>query len=325
MKHWSHWIRVGLGIALIVLLVVQFADTRSVWKTIVAAHPLPLAGSIVIYFVGVMLSCLKWRLLLRAQGIRAPLTRLVQWYLMGALAGTLLPSDIGGDLGRGYAAARAIGNQAGVWISVVMERLTGLLTLVAMASLALALIPDVLDALVWLPIGAGLGMALTAIGFAALSGFLPLRLAHAPHWMEPIIAQLQDVITPYRNNLRTIVACLGLSAMFHAGNALSFWLLAVSVKPDAPVATIILWPLVGVFGLLPLTPGGLGVREGVTAVLLMRVGLTPDQAVAAAMIARILLLLCSLTGLPTLVATISSVDKRISTISKKEMPDDAQA
>ncbi|ABU56876.1 lysylphosphatidylglycerol synthase transmembrane domain-containing protein [Roseiflexus castenholzii] len=325
MKHWSHWIRVGLGIALIVLLVVQFANTRSVWQTIIAAHPFPLAGSIVIYFVGVMLSCLKWHLLLRAQGIRASFARLVEWYLMGALAGTLLPSDIGGDLGRGYAAARALGNRAGVWTSVVMERLTGLLALVAMASLTLAFLPDVLDAPAWAPIGAGLGMALTTVGFAALSGFLPLRLARVPHWMERIIAQLQDVITPYRNNLGTIVACLGLSVMFHTNNALSFWLLAISVKSDAPVATMILWPLAGVFGLLPLTPGGLGVREGVTAALLMRVGLTPDQAVAAAMIARMLLLLCSLTGLPTLVAIISSIDKRASTTGKKEMPDDAQA
>lgn len=80
--------------------------------------------------------------------------------------------------------------------------------------------------------------------------------------------------------------------------------------------------LAGLFGLLPLTPGGLGVREGVVAALLMRASLSSDQAVAAAMIGRILLLLCSLAGLPTLMATLSFAHKRAPTAGEKEIAND---
>ncbi|MDW8215508.1 MAG: lysylphosphatidylglycerol synthase transmembrane domain-containing protein [Roseiflexaceae bacterium] len=324
MKRWLHWVRLSLGITLVALLVTHFAGMHATWSAVLSAHPLPLAGCVAIYFVGVVLSCLKWQWLLRAQGIQTPLTRLVQWYLMGALAGTLLPSDVGGDLGRGYAAAREMGNGAAVWSSILMERFTGLIALAALAALALALMPGVLDAPAWLPLGAGIGVALSVVAFAVILGFSPVRLERLPHWLSHIILQFQEVAARYRNNAGTILACLGLSVVFHLGNALSFWWLALAIQPDAPAATMILWPLAGLFGVLPLTPGGLGVREGITAALLLRADLTSDQAVAAALIGRMLLLLCSLAGLPTLIATLSHVHERASTTSEKEFPNDVR-
>lgn len=324
MKRWLHWVRLGLGITLVALLVFHFAGVHGTWSVVLSAQPLPLAGCVAIYFVGVVLSCLKWQWLLRVQGISAPLAQLVQWYLMGSLAGTLLPSDVGGDLGRGYAAARNIGNSTGVWSSVIMERLTGLIALMGLASLALVLMPGVLDAPAWLPFGAGIGIVLTVAGTAVVLGSSSVYLARLPRRMSKIIHQFQEVAARYRNNARTILACLGLSVVFHLGNALSFWLLALAVQPDASAATMILWPIAGLFGLLPLTPGGLGVREGIIAALLMRADLSPDQAVAAALIGRVLLLLCSLAGLPTLMATLVSFRKRASTFGEKETHHDVQ-
>jgi hypothetical protein len=304
MKHWRHWVRVGVGVALIALLIVQFAEIRSVWTTVLRAHPLPLIGCVVIYFIGVALSCIKWQLLLRAQGIHVSLSHLVPWYLMGSLAGALLPSDVGGDVGRGYAAARALGDGTAVWSSVVMERLTGLITLVALASPALMLMPGMLDVPVWLPVSASFVALLATIGIAAALGAPPARLMRSSHRGALVFRQVRDVVVRYRSSVGIVVACLALSVLFHLFNGLSLWLLALSITSDASVAIAFLWPIVGLIGLLPLTPGGLGVREGIITVLLMRVDMSPDQAVAAAIIGRILLLLCSLAGLPTLITTI---------------------
>lgn len=306
MKHWRHWVRIGLGVALIALLTVQFADTRLVWTTVLTAHPLPLIGCVMIYFIGVALSCIKWQLLLRAQGIHASLVNLMLWYLMGSLTGAILPSDIGGDVGRGYAAARALGNGTVVWSSVVMERLTGLITLVALASPALMLMPGMLNVPAWLPLGAGLAALLATTGIVTVLGAPPACLIRSSHRGARAFQRLRDVVIHYRSNGRIVIACLALSVLFHLFNGLSLWLLALSVNSEAAVATAILWPVVGLFGLLPLTPGGLGIREGVIVALFIQTGLSPDQAVAAAVISRALLLLCSLAGLPTLIATMMS-------------------
>ncbi|MDW8146141.1 MAG: hypothetical protein RMJ48_07540 [Roseiflexaceae bacterium] len=71
MKRWLHWVRLSLGITLVALLVTHFAGMHATWSAVLSAHPLPLAGCVAIYFVGVVLSCLKWQWLLRAQGIQS--------------------------------------------------------------------------------------------------------------------------------------------------------------------------------------------------------------------------------------------------------------
>ncbi|MGQ9828162.1 MAG: lysylphosphatidylglycerol synthase transmembrane domain-containing protein [Roseiflexus sp.] len=320
MKHWRHWVRVGVGMALIVLLIVQFAEIQSVWMTVLSAHPLPLIGCVVIYFIGVALSCIKWQLLLRAQGIQVSLSSLVLWYLMGSLAGILLPSDVGGDVGRGYAAARALGDSTAVWSSVVMERFTGLIMLVALASPALMLMPGVLDVPVWLPLSASFAALLATIGIAAALGAPPARLMRSSHRGALVFRQIRDVVVRYRSNIGIVGACLALSVLFHVLNGLSLWLLALSITSDASVAIAFLWPIVGLLGMLPLTPGGLGVREGIITLLLMQTDMSPEQAVTAAVIGRILLLLCSLAGLPTLITTIGNM--RASSSNRKGIQSD---
>ncbi len=299
MKRVWHWVRLGLGVGLIAYFCVRFAEAQAVWQTMLASRPFYLLGTVVIYFGGVGLSCFKWQLLLRSQGVRAPFWQLVQWYLLGTLANTVLPSDIGGDLGRGYLAAREYGNRAATWSSVAVERLTGLVTLVLLASLTLGLAPAILDVPAWTPL---VMIVVSGVAGAAIVIVLYTRLEHIsfiPQIIRRTIDHVRRVIDIYRHAPGTILACLAISVLFHALNGLSLWLLALAVEPGASASTILAWPVIGLLGIVPLTPGNIGVREGAMALLLERFGISPDQAVAAALISRVLLLLCSLAGLPT--------------------------
>lgn len=309
MKQTWHWVRLGLGVGLIAYFCIRFAEAQAVWQAMIASRPLYLIGTVVIYFGGVGLSCFKWQLLLRSQGIRAPFLQLVQWYLLGALAGSILPSDVGGDLGRGYLATREYGNGAAIWSSVAMERLTGLVILLLLASLALGFAPAILDAPIWLPLGM---MVVLGVAGAALVIVLHTPLERFPFVSKKIldtVDRLKAVIDTYRHNPGAILACLAVSVLFHALNGLSLWLLALAVEPGASASTILAWPIIGLLGIAPLTPGNIGVREGAMAVLLERSGISPDQAVAAALISRMLLLLCSLAGVPAFLAHMRLLGK----------------
>lgn len=179
-----------------------------------------------------------------------------------------------------------------------MERLTGLVILLLLASLALGFAPAILDVPIWLPLG--MMVVLGAAG-VALVIVLHTPLERIPFVSKKILRtvdQLKAVINIYRHNPGVILACLAVSVLFHALNGLSLWLLALAVEPGSSASTILVWPIIGLLGIAPLTPGNVGVREGAMAVLLERSGLPPDQAVAAALISRMLLLLCSLAGLP---------------------------
>jgi hypothetical protein len=298
MSAWVRRARLTLALVLVALMLLAVGDARAVWDALANARPLFLLGCVAIYFAGVLLSCLKWRWLLQSQGISAPLVPLVRWYLLGTLGGTLLPSDVGGDLGRGYLAGQALGNPLAVWSSVAAERLTGLVALLALAALSLAFAPALLG---WRP---EFPVMLLALGVAALALLAALLRGRVPTWLPErlgrTLATLQEILARYQRAPGVISACLGVSLVFHLLNALSLWLLARSVASDAPLVVALAWPLIGLVGLLPLTPGGLGVREGLLAVLLARAGVAAEQAVAVALLSRVLLLLVSLAGLPSL-------------------------
>lgn len=293
-------LRIGVALALVALIFWKLADLRVVGAALLQANPLPMAGCILIYFVGVWLSCLKWRTLLRAQGHDLPMRRLFDWYLLGALGSTILPSSVGGDLGRAYVAGRSIGSQVDAWTSIAAERLTGLAALLALAAFTLALAPKLLGWPVWLPVGllllGTLGMIALVLVFRSgvrLPAWLPRRLV-------ALQSQLADVIARYRLQPGAVLIALVISLAFQLFGALSTWLVALAIDPQAPAQVSLVAPLVGLAGLVPLTPGGLGIREGAMALLLERSGMLPAQAVAAAFLSRALLLTISVSGVPAL-------------------------
>lgn len=296
-------LRLLLGAAILGLIATQMTSFADLHAVLLGAHPGYLLGCIAVYYLGVWISCLKWQALLRAQGISTGIGPLVRWYLAGAFVSNLLPSDVGGDLGRGALAGRVISNQAGLWSSIVMERLTGLLAMLALAAGVVSFAPTLLGwsslaSLVVLLLGAiGIGVGLTLLMRATPVVWLPVRVAQA-------IEQIHTVLRLYARRPGVLLACLGLSLVYHALTALSLWFVLLSLDPSVPPGPAFVAPVAGMVGLLPLTPGGLGVREGVLAVLLQRADVDGDVALAAALLARVLLWIVSFSGLPVLLAAL---------------------
>jgi glycosyltransferase 2 family protein len=299
-RAWG-WIRVVLALALLALIGAQLSSWPLIWQTLQRAEPQYLVGCVLIYAVGVWLSCIKWRMLLAVQGHRLPITQLIHWYLLGALAGNLLPSSIGGDLGRAYVAGRAIGSQADAWVSIAAERMAGLVTLVVLAAGVLLFAPALLGWSPLIPL-----LALAAGAGAAILLVLVLRNMRRWAWLpapvRTLTERLQAVLAHYRSASDAITAALTLSLAFHLLNAASTWLVARAVAPQAGLQVLLVYPLIDLAGLVPLAPGGLGIRDGAMAVLLSSTGLTADQALAAALLSRALLVIVSLSGLPALLA-----------------------
>lgn len=293
-------LRYGFAAACITSVAIWLTDWDSLWLTLRAVRPAYLIGCVAIYFVGIWLSCLKWRSLLYAQGVRARLRQLIRWYLIGGFAGSFLPSDIGGDLGRGYLAARMFDDKAAVWSSIVAERITGLAGMAALASLAMLLAPQLLGWPMWLPLLLlGGGAVGGAVGLAALRS--PRLLAVLPAPLRRVADVLRTILERYRQHPWTIAYCLLISIIYHSLTAYSLWLILLALDPQTPPQAALVSPLVGLIGLLPLTPGGLGVREGALAVLLTRSGVAAGPAVAAALVSRALLTLVALSGLLALI------------------------
>ena len=101
--------------------------------------PFWLGGALLVTIAGIVVSALRWESVLLALGLPARARVLLNHYFAGLFIGNFLPSTIGGDVLRARRLATDIGDVAGAFASVVLERLTGMvvlpiITLVALAS-----------------------------------------------------------------------------------------------------------------------------------------------------------------------------------------------
>ncbi len=86
--------------------------------------------------VMLVVSCLKWKILLDAGGHNVSFSRLIAFYLVGYFFSNLLPSTVGGDVVRSFYAGKEINNQPYAAVTVFIERFSGILFLLVLVILA---------------------------------------------------------------------------------------------------------------------------------------------------------------------------------------------
>ena len=78
----------------------------------------------------------RWQLLLRAKGIAVPIGWLTRTYFVALFLGQFLPAAMGGDAVRAVELARRTRRAPEAVASVLIDRLVGVVSLVALAVLA---------------------------------------------------------------------------------------------------------------------------------------------------------------------------------------------
>jgi uncharacterized protein (TIRG00374 family) len=79
--------------------------------------------------VMLVVSCLKWKMILDLHEKKIPFRRLIRIYLIGYFFSNLLPSTVGGDVTRSYYSGKIIKNQSFSAIAIFIERFTGVFML----------------------------------------------------------------------------------------------------------------------------------------------------------------------------------------------------
>ena len=85
-------------------------------------QPVPLMALVAVALLMVGVSCWKWSLLLRAQGIRLPARYLLKTYFVGYFFTNFLPTGIGGDAVRAMRVGQATGRRGASLLAVFFDR-----------------------------------------------------------------------------------------------------------------------------------------------------------------------------------------------------------
>ena len=136
MKKLSTWVRVLISLSLLGLLLWQVGAQNTLAR-LRQMNPLDFALALGLYLLGVGLRAWRWQGLLQALGQQVRLARLTELYFVGTFFNNMLPTGIGGDVIRGYELAKDGTGAAASASSILVDRATGLITLMATALVTL--------------------------------------------------------------------------------------------------------------------------------------------------------------------------------------------
>jgi uncharacterized membrane protein YbhN (UPF0104 family) len=238
--------------------------------------------------VGVQaLVVVKWLVLLRARDVAAPLPQVVRAYCVGNLLSNVLPTAVGGDVYRVYRIQReANARAADVTMSVLYERATGYGAMTCLGALGAAFYYGNV-AIGFLALAAGM---LAAALLAIVLPRLPFPAVRHDHFLRNLLAHRRELIAVYQMALFSLaIQALYISTIALLGRAfgihVSWWYWA-----------FVTW-VVAVAVLMPVTLGGLGVRESSFSALVKHAGASAAQGASTGFALGLLLIVVNAAGL----------------------------
>ena len=252
------------------------------------------------YFIAAMLlmpltyliTSRRWHLLLEAMDIHLTQSRTFVINMVGAFYNTFMPGSTGGDLIKAYYAAKHTTHKVRAVLSVIVDRVIGLLALIVLGGVMASIQWHVRECQ-QVAIACGLMILMTILGLIVfyhptwrrLTGLdwllkkMPMQrhVHHAVEAMElygkrPVAAGTAMVMTFPVHIITIFSATLAGLAFGLKMNLLYYW-------------TVV--PVLALVGAIPISPQGVGVMESFAVVLTARQGVTVSQAIALAMSMRI--------------------------------------
>ena len=279
-------VRVGVTLAILAGLMTKLSPGE-IRATFRAADAGLLFAALVMMCVVQALVVVKWRLLMRARNVAAPLTDVVRAYCVGNLLSNVLPTAVGGDVYRVFRIQRESGARAAdVTMSVLYERATGYAAMTVLGALGAAFYFGSL-AIGVLALAAG---AAAALVLAFVIPRMPFPAVRHDHFLRNLLAHRRELVVVYQMGVFSLVIqALYISTIAVAGLALgvhvSWWYWAFTT-----------W-VVAIAVLVPITLGGLGIRESSFSGLLHRAGATPAQGASTGFALGGLLIVSNALGL----------------------------
>jgi len=235
-----------------------------------------LAGYLAMHVVASM----KWRMMVNLLGAGLSVPQAVRCYFAGLFSVLVLPSIVGGDIVRAGLALRMGRSKAAVLFGSLLDRILDFLALALLTISGAVLIPGNLSPAsrrVFFIVGAAAAIVVIVVFLAIV--LLPARrfsyrirrkLVRLREAQDAMLARPEFVLASLllallvQGGFITLTAVLagaaGLRLSFHA------WLFA--------------WPMAKISALVPLTQGGIGVREATLAALLLPFGAPAAKTVA---------------------------------------------
>jgi len=219
-----------------------------------------------------VLAALRWRILLRAAGIESSVGNALRLCFVGYFFNNVMPGVTGGDVVRGALITRGLEQER--WkaaLSVVVDRIIGLVALITLAAVVLAYgvfvqgdaarYPDYLAG------GVFAFLAAAVIGGGAYLSQRVRELVGIDRWLPKLpggrtLSKIDAGLAIYRHSPKRLFGAYLMSLPLQVCGVMSFWAIGEACGAGIRLADdFVIFPVVQTISAIPVAPAGWGVGE----------------------------------------------------------------
>jgi len=289
-KSSRSWILLGVrwAVALLILGILFFLLPVEPLRNALARVPLSrFIAVLLIYLVALTGGITKWHTVVNSAGAELNFASSAECYTSGLFGALFLPSIIGGDVARLAVGISRSPHPAAVITGNVADRFLDVAAQLTLVSLGLILLPGSLP----VPLQGPAKHVLFA-GLVAAAVVVVLMVALQRPLLRGHSIRTRRRIAQLRHAMRAVSR--------HPGRLVFGWLLGTSVQGTYVLLTglvgitcglrlplrvwLFAWPLAKIAAVMPITQGGIGVREAALVVLLAPFGASAGQVLATGIV-----------------------------------------
>ncbi len=253
--------------------------------------------------LGKVISCIRWRYLLSVQDIHVPFSVLFCSLLVGYFFNNFLPSTIGGDAVRAYDVGRYSRRNMASFVTVITERVLGILALAVIALMAACAGFNLIR-----NVGQVLPMVM-AFFVISVSGFFILtnRVVVGKITalmirckLAKVAGKISDAYAAFRfmrDHRSALLKAFLISALLQVNVLIYYYIISLSLNLGVSLFYFFcIIPIVLLVLQLPISINGIGVREGLYVFFLSLVGVDGSEAIAFSWIDFGMTLVMGLSG-----------------------------
>jgi uncharacterized protein (TIRG00374 family) len=290
---------------------------RYVWEQHVLkgrVHGEYLALALVICAAGILLTFVRWYILVRALDLPFTVADAVRLGMIGLYFNSLLPGSVGGDILKAAFVAREQSRRTAAVASVIMDRVLGLWALFWLVAVVggvfyvTGLFPErARQGCGVLILFSAATVVLSAAGWTLLGFLAEPRAEQFAGWLGRLpkvggsAAEFWRAVRMYRRRQAAVALTLAMSAVGFVGFTLTYYFSVLTLADPGSVPPLsvhfVITPIGLFIGSVPLLPGGIGLSELGFGGLYVAVGFPAAAAVLGSLVQRVNMWALALVGL----------------------------
>jgi len=295
-------IKILISFVLIIFLLTKLGLHELIGKFATANIWWLIAG-IIAFSLSNLLGSFQWYLLMKTRGIDIPLGKVITYYYVGLFFNNFLIGYVGGDAIRIFDISRASRNSSHAISTVFFDRLIGFVMLTTLALVA---------GLAWRTIfqSKAIIVVIVLIFVCWIISFIVLfneRFAKKVGWafrfilpskINDRIREVYTSINSFKHEKRTIAKVLMISFVIQSLRIFVHYFAALSVGVIVHIKYFFVFiPVIALLASLPISIGGIGIRESSGVALFSQVSsFQPEAIVAMEFLAYAIGLLSTIPG-----------------------------